>query len=232
MAGAPVLGMDNEVFHEDDEASLGGGDGEEQIDHAEDSVVVAQHEDATSIGLFEDEADAVFLFASVRLEVGFHVHQLHHQFCEGRQIIQGGGFNAGVAGERSGHGMNGAWICRKGKRQSEFDVEGAGHPEGQQVQAESAGEAEGEGWPVAPTAFEQGGQHEKHGQRGEYEPEGAVGVAGDELGILGFPIDPAEGEQGGEGERMDDAGGGIIAFGELGDGPDDAGGEEYFGEVE
>jgi hypothetical protein len=31
---------------------------------------------------------------------------------------------------------------------------------------------------------------------------------------------------------MDDAGGGIIAFGELGDGPDDAGGEEYFGEVE
>jgi len=63
--------------------------------------------------------------------------------------------------------------------------------------------------------FEQGGQHEKHGQRGEYEPEGAVGVAGDELGILCFPIDPAEGEQGGEGERMDNAGGGIIAFGEF-----------------
>ena len=56
----------HEIFEEHDEAAFGRADREEQIDHADDRSVLAQHEDAAAIRLFEDQAQPVQLLLLVR----------------------------------------------------------------------------------------------------------------------------------------------------------------------
>ena len=94
IALAAVVGVDDDVLHQDDEAAARGGDGEKQVHHAEDLVLVAHHENAAAVRLFEDQAQAALLHRAVRREVAGAGHQVHHQFGESRQILDGRGFNA------------------------------------------------------------------------------------------------------------------------------------------
>ena len=68
---AAPCGMDDHVFQQSDLAAAGGADGEQQVDHADDPIVLAQHEYAPDFRVFDDLAQAGGLFAGVRLEVGF-----------------------------------------------------------------------------------------------------------------------------------------------------------------
>lgn len=90
---AAMVWVHDDVFHEDDEAALGRADGEKQVDHSNDEVVGAHDENATAVGLLEDEADAVLLFAAVGCEVFFITHEGHDQLGELGQILHGGGLD-------------------------------------------------------------------------------------------------------------------------------------------
>ena len=130
VAVAAVFGADDDVFHEDDEAAFCGADGEEEIDHADDLVVIACDEDAAAVGLFEDEAEAVALFVGVRVEVGFDGHEGHDEVRQFGEVLQSGGFDADrirggfhgraravrgyvPVGGGEGNGDSGAWVRRE-----------------------------------------------------------------------------------------------------------------------
>lgn len=90
---AAVLGMDNDVFHQNNQATFSRADGKQEIHHADDRVVRAQDKNAAAIGLFEDQAQTVFLFVSVRTEVSLFTEERPQQLNELGHVFNGGRFN-------------------------------------------------------------------------------------------------------------------------------------------
>ena len=93
-----VLGVNNQVFHDDHKTALGGADGEEQIDHGHDGVVGAQHEDAAPVGLFEDEPQTMLLLPRIGREVFLLIEQGLEQLNELGHVFEGGSFDAEIGG--------------------------------------------------------------------------------------------------------------------------------------
>lgn len=61
VALAAMVGMDDDVFHDEDKATHRGGHGEEQVGHSNDTVLSADDEDAAASGFFENVTNAFFL---------------------------------------------------------------------------------------------------------------------------------------------------------------------------
>ena len=100
-----MIGMDDDILHEDDESAEGGGDGEEEVDHADDAFVVAEDEDAAAAGFLEDEADAAVVGLVIGGEVALEIHEFGDEVDEGGEVLDGGRFDAdggagGVEGSR------------------------------------------------------------------------------------------------------------------------------------
>ena len=88
-----VILMDDEILEEEDEAPLGGRDGEEEIDHRQDAAILAQDEDAPAAGLLEDQAQAAHVLGAVGLEVAFEGEEVEEEFRELRKIVKRGRFD-------------------------------------------------------------------------------------------------------------------------------------------
>lgn len=95
---AAVLGMNDQVFHDNDESALGSTDGEEEIDHGHDGVVGAQHENPTPVGLFENEPESMLLLPWIWREVFLLIEQGLEQLDELGHVFEGGSFDAQIAG--------------------------------------------------------------------------------------------------------------------------------------
>jgi len=106
-----VGAVDEEVFQEKNETTLGRADGDEEVDHADDLVGTAQDEDAAAGGLLEDELDAAHLFFAVGLEVGFLAEQFEKHLREFGEIVDGGGFDT----EAVYHGIILCSVAENGK---------------------------------------------------------------------------------------------------------------------
>ena len=122
-AAPSVTGMDNHVFQPRRATALGGADGEEQVGHAEDFEIRADDEDATSIWLFQNEAQSVLLAGAVRMKVLFRAEKAHGQFDQRIQIGQSGWFNTCEFGIDGGHGFRTVRAvtegdCQGGREQS------------------------------------------------------------------------------------------------------------------
>lgn len=106
-----VVGVDDDVFEEDNETSDSGGDGEEEVDHADDALVGAEDKNAAPAGFLEDETDAAVVGGVVRGEVALEVHELRNELDEGGEIFDGhrfdpdGGARGSKISGRSGHGL-------------------------------------------------------------------------------------------------------------------------------
>ena len=107
---AAVVGVDDDIFHDEGEAADGSGDREEEVDHADDALVIAQDENPASIGLLEDEAEAFFVGDPGRGEIGLELHEGVDQFGQGGEVLDGGWFDpkttfgGGQIWRRMGHG--------------------------------------------------------------------------------------------------------------------------------
>ena len=104
---ASMIRVDDDILHENHEPALGGADGEEQVDHPDDFVIGAHHEDPAAVGLFQDETEALFLFGPVGLEIRLDPEQFHDEFDEGVKLTQGGGFDTGEIGQCGWHEKGG-----------------------------------------------------------------------------------------------------------------------------
>src|SRR6185503_3748303 len=78
VAMALILPVHHQVLQEHDESAFGRADGEEQIDHPHDGAVAAQHKNAATAGLFENEPQSAELFVLIGTEVAL----LSEQFAE------------------------------------------------------------------------------------------------------------------------------------------------------
>ena len=94
---ATVIGVDHDVLHDEGEAADGGGDREEEVDHADDALVIAQDENSASIGLLEDEAEAFFVGKPGRGEIGLESHEGEDQSGQGGKVLDSGWFDSETA---------------------------------------------------------------------------------------------------------------------------------------
>lgn len=107
---AAVIGVDHDVFHDEGEAADGSGDREEEIDHADDALVIAEDENSASTGFLEDEAEAFFVRDPGWGEIGLELHERKDQVGQGGEVLDGGwfdpktAFGGGQIWRRMGHG--------------------------------------------------------------------------------------------------------------------------------
>ena len=87
---AAMIGMNDAIFQENDHAAFGRTDREQQIDHGDDLMLAANDKDAASVRLLEDQSEAMFLFAAIRLEVFLKTKELHDQLHEIIEILNRG----------------------------------------------------------------------------------------------------------------------------------------------
>lgn len=102
IAHAPMLGMHDDVLHEDDESALGGADGEKQVDHADDHVVGPQDKDAATVGLLQNEAQTMLLLVLVGPEIRLFAEKRHQQLDELWHVFNGCRLDARL-GSKAGH---------------------------------------------------------------------------------------------------------------------------------
>ena len=82
-----ILRVHHQVLQEHDKPAFGRADREEQIDHPHDGAVAAQHKNAATAGLFENEPQSAELFVFIGTEIAL----LSEQFAEQlRQLVQVG----------------------------------------------------------------------------------------------------------------------------------------------
>src|SRR5262245_9657891 len=81
------LRVHDQVLQEHNETAFGRTDGKEQIDHPHNRAIAAQHKNAPTTGLFENEPQSAELFVFIRTKVAFVSEQLAKQF---RQLVQVG----------------------------------------------------------------------------------------------------------------------------------------------
>jgi len=92
--------MNHQIFEQNHEATLGGADGKEQVDHADDGVIAAQHKDAAAVWLFENQAQPAQLLFLVRSKVALFAEQLAEQIGQLIQISLGRRFDHYVVAHR------------------------------------------------------------------------------------------------------------------------------------
>jgi hypothetical protein len=77
----------HQVLQDHDEPAFGRANGEEQIDHPHNRAIAAQHKNAATAGLFENEPQPAELFVLIGTEVALVSEQFAEQF---RQLVQVG----------------------------------------------------------------------------------------------------------------------------------------------
>jgi len=90
IALSAVVWVDDHVLHEDDKPTARGGDGEKQVHHTEDPVMIADHENPSSVRLLEDQAQPAFLHIPIWREIPGTREKIHHQLGQRRQILDRG----------------------------------------------------------------------------------------------------------------------------------------------
>jgi len=99
---AAVLGVDDDVLHQHHEAAFCRADGEEQIHHAENLVVRAQHEDAPTVWLLQNETQTMLLLRLVWAEVLLLAEEGDEQLHELGEVFDGGRLDTRLS-VRMGH---------------------------------------------------------------------------------------------------------------------------------
>ena len=74
-----VFFVNDEVLKQDNKAALGGTDGKQKIDHANNGAVAAQDKDASTVRLFENQAETPQLSIFVGPEIAFLGEKLPQQ---------------------------------------------------------------------------------------------------------------------------------------------------------
>ena len=87
IALSPVVGMDDDVFHEEDESSRGGADGDEQICHRDDLMASPDNEYTPSRRLLENETQSARLEIAVRFKILLFLEEFEEQADEIGEIF-------------------------------------------------------------------------------------------------------------------------------------------------
>lgn len=93
---AAVVGMDDDVFHNENEATHSSGNSKKQISHPYDAVLCPHHKYPTSRRFFENVADAFFLQLRVGNEIVLKVEQIDHEVSQGREVLDGSRFDLDI----------------------------------------------------------------------------------------------------------------------------------------
>lgn len=99
-AAIPLTAMfraDNYILHQDDKSAFRRANGEQEIHHAHEFVIVAHNEDTSPAWLLQNQFQSVTLFLTIRLEIFLNGKQRHDQVSEFREVFNRRRFHTGSA---------------------------------------------------------------------------------------------------------------------------------------
>jgi hypothetical protein len=88
--------MDDEIFKQQYEATLGGADGEKQVDHSDDLGMTPRHENTAPVWLFQDEPEAAHMGLPIGAKFLLLSKKFEKQICELGEILKCGWFDSDV----------------------------------------------------------------------------------------------------------------------------------------
>ena len=88
-----MIPMDDEILQQEDEATLRRADGDQEVDHSDDSRTTAQDKDPSTTGLFENETQASHLLFPVGNKVRLVREEVVEQVRQLGQIVEGRRFD-------------------------------------------------------------------------------------------------------------------------------------------
>ena len=88
-----MVGVDDDVFHNQNKAAHSRRNRKEEVGHSHDAILGPCDEDATACGFFQDVADAFFLKSGVGGEVFLQVEEVDDEVGQRREVFNGGRLN-------------------------------------------------------------------------------------------------------------------------------------------
>ena len=110
----------------------------------------------------------------------------------------------------------------------QLDARDLEQTEGEEIEGDSDGHADGQRGPKPPTEAEQPRHEEEHRERRQDKEERAGHVPPNQGRVTCAGVEPDEREELDEWQRVDDGRRGVVAFGEFADADDERAGEQGF----